>query len=76
MDTIEVTSDESGEVVTIQLARPEKKNVMNPRMHEEMSEALGALSTDPDVKVLVITGKGDAFCAGMDLKEYFMDACP
>lgn len=73
MDTIEVKRSETGEVVTIELARPEKKNAMNPQMHQEMHLTLSGLAADINAKVLVITGQGDAFCAGMDLKEYFMD---
>lgn len=73
MDTIEVKRTDTGELVTIELARPHKKNAMNPKMHEEMHHILTELTTDVHIKILVITGQGDAFCAGMDLKEYFMD---
>ncbi len=55
------------------LNRPRKKNAMNPVLHREMVAALEALRYDPDVRVVVITGAGDAFCAGMDLKEFFTD---
>lgn len=46
---------------------------MNPRMHHEITELLDALKTDPEVKVLILTGAEPAFCAGMDLKEYFYE---
>jgi trans-feruloyl-CoA hydratase/vanillin synthase len=53
------------------LNRPEKRNAMNPKMHYEMEEVLNSLSVDADIDVIVLTGAGESFCAGMDLKEYF-----
>lgn len=53
--------------------RPEKRNAMNPRLHEEMNWALDALSEDDDVRVIILTGSGDSFSAGNDLKEFFAD---
>lgn len=70
-DTILITADDG--VTTITLNRPAKKNAMNPTLHREMHEALTALAADDSVRVLIITGAGDAFSAGMDLKEYFYD---
>jgi feruloyl-CoA hydratase/lyase len=58
-------------ITTIRLNRPDKKNAMNPTLHREMHAALRSLEFDDDTQVLVITGSGDAFCAGQDLKEYF-----
>jgi trans-feruloyl-CoA hydratase/vanillin synthase len=55
------------------LNRPEKRNAMNPTMHYEMVEVLAEVETDPDTSVVVLTGAGESFCAGMDLKEYFRD---
>ena len=60
-------------VTTITLNRPDKKNAMNPQMHEDMYDVLNRLEGDDDTRVLVITGAGDSFCAGQDLKEYFKD---
>jgi len=53
------------------LNRPEKRNALSPQMHYDMDEALIHLATDPETKVLVLTGAGDAFTAGQDLKLYF-----
>jgi trans-feruloyl-CoA hydratase/vanillin synthase len=58
-------------ITTIRLNRPEKRNAMNPTLHREMYDALRDLEWDNDTQVLVITGSGNAFCAGQDLKEYF-----
>src|SRR5919202_1772484 len=51
--------------------RPEKRNAMNPLLCAEMVQALDELQSDDATQVLVLTGAGDAFSAGMDLKEYF-----
>ena len=51
--------------------RPEKRNAMNPQMHYEMDAVLPELEADPETRVVVLTGAGQAFCAGQDLKEYF-----
>ena len=60
-------------VATITFNRPDKRNAMNPRLHEEMTAALEQLRYDPAARVVVITGTGAAFCAGMDLKEFFTE---
>jgi trans-feruloyl-CoA hydratase/vanillin synthase len=60
-------------IVTLTIDRPEKRNAMNPTMHRQMHEALSKLRFDPEVRVLVITGVGDTFSAGQDLKEYFYE---
>jgi trans-feruloyl-CoA hydratase/vanillin synthase len=70
--TIAIDSTESG-VFTLTLNRPEKKNAMNPTLHREMQQVLTELAVDRSVRVLVVTGAGDSFCAGMDLKEYFFE---
>ena len=63
--------EKSDGVAVLSLNRPEKKNAMNPQMHEDMTAALEELRYDDEVRVVVITGAGDTFCAGMDLKEVF-----
>lgn len=60
-------------VATVTFNRPEKRNAMNPVMHVEMVEVLEGLATDPETRVVVITGAGESFSSGMDLKEYFQD---
>jgi len=69
--TIEVKRD--GGITWLMFNRPEKKNAMNPALHREMHDALAELDQDEETRVLIITGKGDSFCAGEDLKEYFYD---
>jgi feruloyl-CoA hydratase/lyase len=54
--------------------RPDKRNAMNPALNAEMLEVLEALEIDERCKVLVLTGSGEAWTAGMDLKEYFRES--
>lgn len=65
--------DRQDGVTTVTLNRPTKRNAMSPQLHEEMTLALEELRYDHDTRVVVITGAGTAFCAGMDLKEYFTE---
>jgi feruloyl-CoA hydratase/lyase len=67
-----------GRIAWVEMHRPEKRNAMNPLMNSEMLEVLEALDADDDAGVLVLTGAGESFSAGMDLKEYFreVDAAP
>lgn len=55
------------------LNRPEKRNAMSPTMNREMRDVLETLETDDGVRVLVLTGAGESWTAGMDLKEYFRE---
>jgi feruloyl-CoA hydratase/lyase len=58
-------------VAWVILNRPEKRNAMNPALNSRMIEVLDELEGDDRCGVMVLTGEGDAFSAGMDLKEYF-----
>ena len=60
-------------IAWVTLNRPEKRNAMSPTLNREMREALEALELDPAAKVLVLTGAGESWSAGMDLKEYFRE---
>ena len=51
--------------------RPDKRNAMSPQLHLDMDDALDELSGDPETQVLVLTGAGEAFCAGQDIRLYF-----
>jgi feruloyl-CoA hydratase/lyase len=55
------------------LNRPEKRNAMSPTLNREMRDVLETLELDEGVKVLVLTGAGESWTAGMDLKEYFRE---
>jgi methylglutaconyl-CoA hydratase len=64
-ETIRIETDDG--VATITLSRPEVKNAFNDVMLGELLEAYGELESDPEVRVVVLTGEGDSFCAGADL---------
>ena len=53
--------------------RPEKRNAMSPALNAEMLQVVRTLATDDRCGVLVLTGAGESFAAGMDLKEYFRE---
>ena len=67
-----VETDKDG-ITWVTFNRPEKRNAMSPRLHAEMEQIMLDLETDQRTKVIVITGAGDAWSAGMDLKEYFRE---
>ena len=65
--------DRADGIVTITFNRPEKKNALNPQLHREMLEILRELRDDWSTRIIVLTGAGDSFCAGQDLKEFFAE---
>ena len=60
-------------IAWVTLNRPEKRNAMSPTLNREMREALEELEQDEAARVLVLTGAGESWSAGMDLKEYFRE---
>ena len=60
-------------VAWVTLNRPEKRNSMNPTLNREMVEVLDVLELEDTAHVIVLTGSGDSWSAGMDLKEYFRE---
>lgn len=70
-ETVRVHLDRG--VAWVELHRPDKRNAMNPRLNAEMIEVLETLDADDECGVVVLTGAGEAFSAGMDLKEYFRE---
>ena len=59
-----------GAVARISLNRPQVLNAYNIQMRDDFSQALAAVADDPDVRALLVTGEGRAFCAGADLTEF------
>ncbi len=58
-----------GPVARLVLNRPQRRNAMNGAMGEALDAALDALEADRDVRVVVLSGAGGHFCAGLDLSE-------
>jgi len=57
-------------VAMLTLDRPDKKNALSIALRDELSDALDALGGDEAVKTVVVTGAGDVFSAGFDLREF------
>jgi trans-feruloyl-CoA hydratase/vanillin synthase len=60
-------------IAWVRFNRPEKRNCMSPKLNRQMMRVLDELEFHQDVGVLVLTGEGAAWSAGMDLKEYFRE---
>lgn len=70
-DTVAYTVE--GGIAWVKFNRPEKRNCMSPKLNRQMGKVIADLEFRDDVKVLVLTGEGEAWSAGMDLKEYFRE---
>ena len=57
-------------VATIMLNRPEVRNAFNVEMRDELFSAFGAVADDPEIRVVLLRGAGDAFSSGGDLREF------
>lgn len=62
--------DKTDHIATITLNRPEKMNAFGGLMRQEIAEILDDVAADPDVRVVVLTGAGKAFCVGGDVTEF------
>jgi len=68
-----VAFDVVDRIAWVSFNRPEKRNAMSPTLNRDMMAVLDLLEFRDDVGVLVLTGEGSAWTAGMDLKEYFRE---
>lgn len=68
-----VKVEKSDGITFVTMNRPEKRNAMSPELHYEMDRVLTELETDAETRCLVLTGAGDAFSAGQDLKKFFRE---
>ncbi|MBW2588291.1 MAG: crotonase/enoyl-CoA hydratase family protein [Deltaproteobacteria bacterium] len=64
-----VLVEKDGAILTVTLNRPEKKNAVNCEAMCRLYDAWLQLDADDDLRVAILTGNGDTFCAGMDLEE-------
>jgi trans-feruloyl-CoA hydratase/vanillin synthase len=60
-------------IAWVKFNRPDKRNCMNPKLNRRMMQVLDELEYQNDTGVLVLSGEGTAWSAGMDLKEYFRE---
>lgn len=63
-----IVADAKGMIGSIALSRPEKKNALDRQTAEELQAALDRFGADPAVRVIVLSAKGEDFCAGADLQ--------
>jgi enoyl-CoA hydratase/carnithine racemase len=68
VDHDEVLYDVSEHVATLTLNRPDRMNTISGPMLSQLTELLLKADRDPDVRCIVLTGTGRAFCAGLDLR--------
>ena len=61
-------TERDGQVLVVTMNRPERRNALSLEMMEGMSAAWDEANADPDIRVVVLTGAGGAFCAGADLE--------
>jgi trans-feruloyl-CoA hydratase/vanillin synthase len=70
-DTVAYTVE--NRIAWVKFNRPEKRNCMSPKLNRRMKQVIEELEFRDDVGVLVLTGEGEAWSAGMDLREYFRE---
>ena len=64
-----VLIEQENHTLTVTLNRPEKKNAVNCEVMCRLYDAWRDLDSNDDLRVAILTGRGDTFCAGMDLSE-------
>lgn len=65
--TASILKEKNGNILTVRLNRPEKKNALNGEMIDFLMNLTKELETDLSVDIVVLKGEGDSFCAGADL---------
>jgi enoyl-CoA hydratase/carnithine racemase len=70
MEYLRIIYQKDARVARLSLNRPRALNALDEAMIEEMSDALKTAAADPDVRVLILTGAGRAFCFGADVSEF------
>jgi enoyl-CoA hydratase/carnithine racemase len=66
----DIVAERSGNILSIQLNRPAKKNAMTSSMYIEMAELLDGAAKDDQIRVVLWHGAGDSFSAGNDLEDF------
>lgn len=70
MQTATVLYESNDGIAEIRLNRPQRLNAVTQQLYEELNAALGRAEADGEVRVVLLTGEGRAFCVGADLKEH------
>mgnify|MGYP000538287759 FL=1 len=69
MEFIKVTEQKEPLIALIELYRPKELNALNPKLMEELRDALLQLDKNDKVRVIILTGNDQAFAAGADIKQ-------
>jgi len=67
--TSSLTSTSEGQTLILTISNPEFKNALSPEIYAAGVEALNAAETNPEIRSIIITGEGSAFCAGGNLQR-------
>ncbi len=76
MEYEQIKCDLSDHILTVTLNRPERLNAFTPVMCEELVDVLSKADADDNVRVVIVTGAGRAFCAGADLRGMLSPSAP
>lgn len=76
MNDLVLVERSADRVAHVVLNRPERRNALTGPLADQLGDALEALNKDDEVTVIVIRGAGNAFCSGLDLKEFAQDPQP
>lgn len=76
LDDTSVLTERKGSLLVITLNRPQQKNAINTSLSVGLRAAIDLLESDPQLVVGVLTGTGDGFCAGLDLKALAAEGIP
>jgi enoyl-CoA hydratase/carnithine racemase len=68
--TEHIKIEKSDGILSLTMARPDKKNALTNAMYGALADAIEGAETDPSVRVLLIRGEGDMFTAGNDVGEF------
>lgn len=63
----EVAAGVEGKVLNLELAKPDKRNIINDDVNRQLTECLNQAAVDPDVHAILLSGQGKDFCAGGDI---------
>lgn len=69
IETGQIVLEKDGDVARVWLNRPNKKNAVTVELLHRLDEIIVEVDEDPDLKVLVLRGRGNTFCSGFDLDE-------
>lgn len=69
MSNLVIITEKNNGIAILTLNRPDSMNALNRALREALTESFKTLGSDNEIRVIILTGAGRAFCAGMDLKE-------